>query len=124
MADADGFLCHFASRDPAYSFAEYDDHGRLLRTAEKQPISDLAIAGAYGFARRDTLLRHVDAYRRDCPYDEPFMSGLYNHVVAAGGTVRGGLLDRHLSFGTPAEHEAAQAVLRSTPAWAMPEMAA
>lgn len=102
-AGASGFLCHFRSNNPAYSYAAYDEAGNLVRTVEKQVVSDLAIAGAYGFRDRDTFLRHAALYEQDCPYAEPFMSGVYNSIVAGGGLVRGALLDKHVSFGTPSE---------------------
>ena len=112
-----GFLCHFRSHDPAYSYAEYDDAGFLKRTVEKRVISDLAIAGAYGFRNCDSLLSHAADYIANCPYDEPFVSGIYNTIVASGGIVRGGILDRHVSFGTPAEYAAAEPALASMRGW-------
>lgn len=121
--DTAGFLCHFRSRAPSYSYALYDDAGRLVRTAEKDPISDLAIAGAYGFRDRATFLRHADAYAADCPYPELFMSGVYNTMVAAGAAVRGGLLDEHLSFGTPREYEDAVGRIGGLRAWRDPQAA-
>ena len=117
-----GFLCHFRSRDPAYSYAAYDAEGRLLRTVEKQPISDLAIAGAYGFRDRDAFLEHAIQYEQECPYAEPFMSGVYNTIVAGGGHVAGCLLDRHISFGTPEEFQRAQDDMNAFRAW-LPEKA-
>ena len=115
--DTAGFLCHFRSRVPAYSYALYDEAGRLVRTAEKDPISDLAIAGAYGFRDRATFLEFADAYAANCPYPELFMSGVYNTMVAAGRTVRGGVLDEHLSFGTPREYEDALDRIGSLRSW-------
>ncbi len=108
MADASGVLCHFRARDPRYSFARYDDAGHLVETAEKRAISDMAIAGLYGFRHAATFLRHAEEYARTCPYDEWFISGVYNTMVAAGETVRGVMLDAHLSFGTPEEFAAAE----------------
>ena len=115
--DTAGFLCHFRSRAPSYSYALYGDAGRLVRTAEKDPISDLAIAGAYGFRDRATFLRHAEAYAADCPYPELFMSGVYNTMVAAGLAVRGAVLDEHLSFGTPQEYEEAVGRIGGLRAW-------
>lgn len=119
--DTSGLLCHFRSQDPAYSYAAYAEDGRLIRTMEKQVISDLAIAGAYGFRDRDTFLRHAADYLQHCPYQEPFMSGIYNTIVAAGGTVRGALLDRHVSFGTPAEFAAAADLMDVFHSWTLTE---
>jgi len=112
-----GFLCHFHSSNPAYSYAAYGPDGQLLRTVEKQPISDLAIAGAYGFQDRDTFLGHAAQYEQDCPYAEPFMSGVYNTIVAQGGRIVGCVLDRHVSFGTPEEYQRAKAGMDDFSAW-------
>ena len=64
---ASGFLCHFKSSNPAYTYAAYDHDGRLVRTVEKQTISDLAIAGAYGFRDRDTFSDTPSATNRIAP---------------------------------------------------------
>ncbi len=112
-----GFLCHFHSAAPSYSYAEYDGASDLVRTVEKQPISDLAIAGAYGFRDRGTLLRHAEAYAADCPYPELFMSGIYNVMLAERLRVRGVVLDRHVSFGTPDELGSARARVAGFRAW-------
>ena len=116
-ADTAGFLCHFRSYVPAYSYALYDAAGRLVRTAEKDPISDLAIAGAYGFRDRATFLRYAETYAANCPYPELFMSGVYNTMAAAGEAVRGGVLDEHLSFGTPREYEDALGRIGGLRSW-------
>jgi NDP-sugar pyrophosphorylase family protein len=96
-------LLTFVSDDPAYSYARIDQRGSVIGTVEKQVVSSDAIAGAYLFAGADAFL---DAYRRyeaDCPYDEVFVSGLYNHLNGGSGTIVRQRLDRHISFGTPAE---------------------
>ena len=105
---ADAFLLHFRSGSPVFSYAAYDEHGRLLRTVEKQAISDLAIAGAYGFRDRTCFLDNAAAYLDECPYDEPFMSGVYNVIASKGGTVKGIVVDEHVPFGTPAELKVAR----------------
>lgn len=121
LGATDGLLCHFHSQNPAYSYAAYSPSGRLERTVEKQVISDLAIAGAYGFRDRGTFMHHAANYLAVCPYDEPFMSGVYNTIVAAGGEVRGVMLERHVSFGTPAEFAAAPAQLEAFRDWTLTE---
>ncbi|TAA44345.1 dolichyl-phosphate mannose synthase [Pseudoxanthomonas winnipegensis] len=101
---ADGFLSHFRSTTPHFSFAAYDVQGRLQRTVEKVAISDRAIAGLYGFRSMRAIEMAADSYVRNCPYPELFVSGLYNEIVAAGGEVRGFDLDSHVPFGTPEEY--------------------
>jgi hypothetical protein len=108
---ADGFLSHFRSTTPHFSFAAYDAQGRLKQTAEKVAISDRAIAGLYGFRSMHAIEAAANSYVRNCPYPELFVSGLYNDIVAAGGEVRGFDLDLHIPFGTPEEY--LEALLRA-----------
>ena len=46
----DGSLLTFNTQEPCFSFAETDDNGFVIRTAEKDPISNHAITGVYLFA--------------------------------------------------------------------------
>jgi NDP-sugar pyrophosphorylase family protein len=110
-------LCHFIATKPIYSFALYDLAGRLLRTAEKQPISDLAIAGAYWFNDAAVLQQYAERYRRDCPYQELFVSGIYNTMAGAGETIKGAILSRHLPFGVPTEYRQAKAQIAAFADW-------
>jgi hypothetical protein len=55
------------------------------------------------FAGADAFLNAYRRYETDCPYDEVFVSGLYNHLNGAGVHIDRQRLDRHISFGTPAE---------------------
>lgn len=104
----DAFLCHFAAQSPNYSYGRYDANGLLLETAEKRVISERAIAGAYGFASAELFLAAADAYRLTCPYDELYISGVYDQLVREGKRVRGYDLDFHVPFGTPDELAAAE----------------
>lgn len=104
----DGFLSHFNSKEAHFSYAEYSKDGNLLRTAEKEVISDLAIAGIYGFRNSSKLKALSEVYAKNCRYTELFISGVYNELVNIGGTVHGFPIDFHLSFGTPEQYALAQ----------------
>lgn len=104
---AAGFLSHFHSKTPHFSFAAYDNKERLQRTAEKIAISERAIAGLYGFRNRMVIEAAAKSYINNCPYPELFVSGLYNEIVAIGEEVRGFDLDWHIPFGTPEEYHLA-----------------
>ena len=104
----DAILCHFPATSPNFSYARYDADGALLETAEKRVISDRAIAGAYGFRSAELFETAAAAYRLSCPYDEVFISGVYNELVRDGRRVAGFDLDFHVPFGTPAELRAAE----------------
>jgi dTDP-glucose pyrophosphorylase len=104
-AGSDGGLVGFASGDPAYSYARLDplDPTRVLGAVEKRCVGPYAIAGCYLFGGHGTFTDALARYRRDCPYPELFLSGVYNVLCEEGRTVRFQPLDAHLSFGTPEE---------------------
>ena len=100
-----GALVGFVSDNPAYSFVRLDPHDATLviGTMEKERVGPFAIAGCYLFRDQGVFSDALAQYRRECPYPELFLSGLYNVLCAGGGTVRFQQLAAHLSFGTPAE---------------------
>jgi dTDP-glucose pyrophosphorylase len=97
-----GYLCHFKSSLPAYSYALYDNN-YLVRTVEKEVISDMAIAGAYIFKNKNIIIKYYDEYKNNCEYNESYISGLYNLMVRGNEKIKGITLDSHISFGTPDE---------------------
>jgi CTP:molybdopterin cytidylyltransferase MocA len=94
-------LLTFESSDPAFSYASIDPAGEVVGTVEKQVVSGDAIAGAYLFASCDRFLEAYERYEAACPYDEIYVSGLYNHLN--GAHIARQRLQDHISFGTPAE---------------------
>lgn len=100
---ADAALMGFRSTDPAFSYARLDGQAKVVGTVEKQTVSPFAIAGCYLFRRPQTFLDYYEAYRHACPYPELYMSGIYNTLITAGGTVAFHELERHVPFGTPSE---------------------
>ena len=106
--ELDGALLTFASDDPRFSYAAFDEDGFVTRTVEKQVISRDAICGAYYFRNRRVFRDAAEKYMRNCSYSEFFMSGVYNVLAAEGGRIKAFRVDGHLSYGTPEEYEAAQ----------------
>jgi len=84
----DGSILVFrdADRDPKWSFAEVDGAGRVIRVAEKQPISDLATVGLYYFRRAgDFLDAAIDMIARNERVNgEFYVCPVYNHAIANG----------------------------------------
>lgn len=117
--DCAGTLLTFKSDLDRYSYVETeewtDKNGNTVNiaktTAEKKVISERAITGAYGFINTSVFLRSAEKYIRNCPYDECFMSGVYNEMIAQGMRIRVFDSDMHISFGTPDEYEAAKKLL-------------
>lgn len=101
--DVEASLMCFRSSSPAYSYARIGPQGDVIGTAEKQVISAFAIAGCYLFASAGRFRDLYELYRRNCPYDELFISGLFNLAVEQGLPAGMTEVDRHCSFGTPEE---------------------
>lgn len=101
--DLDAALLCFPSSNPAYSYVLTDKAGIVTGTVEKRVVGPHAIAGCYFFAEPTRFLAHFDRYRESCPYDELFISGLCDALIADGGTVGKLLAQQHVSFGTPNE---------------------
>jgi len=101
--EIDAALLCFHSDDPAYSYARLAETGRVLGTVEKKVVSPLAIAGCYLFSGPELFFSLYEQYLKECPYDELFLSGLYNQLAAREGRIATAIASRHFSFGTPEE---------------------
>ncbi len=104
----DGWLLTFENRNGRYSYVKTDENGFVTETAEKNPISSRAVCGAYGFGDRGTFLKYASEYMDRCPYDEYYMSGVYNVMAEDGKKIGEFKTDSFLSFGTPEEYEIAK----------------
>lgn len=104
----DGALLTFESSDPKFSFLAYDEDGNVVKTVEKQVISNDAICGAYYFKNREIFEQSAAHYLKVCEYKEYFVSGVYNIMANEGKVIRSFRVDTHLPFGTPEEYDSAQ----------------
>lgn len=82
----DGSLLTFNTNEACFSFAETDENGFVLRTAEKDPISNHAITGVYLFAHgRDFVKCAINMMiYGDRAKNEYYMSNVYNWAIKAG----------------------------------------
>ncbi len=99
----DAALLCFPSSSDAYSYVRLDERGQVVGTVEKQVVSPYAIAGCYLFSAPSLFLSLYEEYRLGCPYDELFVSGIYNRLAEGGGRIGKLVAERHVSFGTPEE---------------------
>lgn len=105
--ESDGILLTFESDEPQFSYVKYND-GKIVGTIEKKVVSNHAICGAYIFKSAKLFKEMAEVYTKNCPYNECFMSGLYNVMCENGFTVKDYLLNYHVEFGTPEEYEKAK----------------
>lgn len=119
--DAAGGLLCFRSNNPAYSYVRLDEQGQVVGTVEKKVASPLAITGCYMFSDPARFARHYDAYVRDCPYDELFVSGMFDRMAAQQERIVMAECSYHLPFGTPEERARVDpAALRRNLDWLAP----
>ncbi len=100
-----GALVSFESNDPRYSYAALGANGLVVRTAEKEVISNHALCGAYFFStgRRFKQIAHRLLDEPDFKKPEYYVSLLYNYLLADGEEVHLSTMEEYYSYGTPEE---------------------
>jgi len=100
-----GALVSFESQDPRYSYAQVNADNRVLRTAEKEVISNHALCGAYFFSTSRDFLSAAHRLLNEPVFTKPefYVSLLYNYLLRDNQTVRLFPLEEYYSYGTPEE---------------------
>ncbi len=100
-----GALVSFDSNEPKYSYAELDENGNVIRTAEKEVISNHALCGAYFFASGKEFKEVAHRLLNEPVMLKPefYVSLLYNYLLAKGDTVKLATMEDYRSYGTPEE---------------------
>lgn len=100
-----GALVSFESDLPKYSYAQVDENGMVIRTAEKEVISNHALCGAYFFSTgkefKCVAHRLLNAPTMEKP--EFYLSLLYNYLLKDGSPVKLATMEMYRSYGTPEE---------------------
>lgn len=86
----DGLIMTFEAGDKKWSFAEVNAEGRVIRVAEKVPISRHATVGIYFYREaRQFLDGAMDMIRKDLRTNgEFYVCPVYNEIIAKGHDVR------------------------------------
>lgn len=100
-----GALVSFTSEDPRYSYAALDTEGNVVRTAEKEVISNHALCGAYFFSSGRRFKRIARCLLDETDFKKPeyYVSLLYNYLFAEGARIRLASMEEYHSYGTPEE---------------------
>ncbi len=103
--DSDGFILTFKANNPAYSYAELDEDGLVLRTAEKEVISENAAVGIYYFKEGSTFVKYAEEMidKNLRTNNEFYVCPLYNLMIESGLKVRTTQVDKMYLMGTPNE---------------------
>lgn len=100
-----GALVSFESNEPRYSYAALGEDGNVVRTAEKEVISNHALCGAYFFSSGKTFKNIAHRLLDEPEFKKPeyYVSLLYNYLLADGARVRLAPMEEYYSYGTPEE---------------------
>ena len=103
-----GLLVSFKSSNPRYSYALVDESNRVIKTAEKELISENALCGAYFFSSGRDFLWACNKLMNELNFTKPeyYVSLLYNYLLERGDFVKLCHLDEYQSYGTPEELKA------------------
>jgi RpiB/LacA/LacB family sugar-phosphate isomerase len=103
--DSDGFILTFKANNPAYSYAELDSSGLVIRTAEKEVISENAATGIYYFKEGSVFVKYAEEMidKNLRTNNEFYVCPLYNLMIKDGLKVRTKQVEKMYLMGTPTE---------------------
>lgn len=100
-----GALVSFESNEPRYSYAEVGENGYVVRTAEKEVISNHALCGAYLFSSGKRFKQIAHQLLDEPVFTKPeyYVSLLFNYLLKDGEKVQLAPMEEYYSYGTPEE---------------------
>lgn len=100
-----GALVSFESQDPKYSYALLDTDGFVIKTAEKEVISNHALCGAYFFSSGKRFKEIARQLLNEPMFTKPeyYVSLLFNYLLKNGEKVFLAPMEEYYSYGTPEE---------------------
>lgn len=120
-AEMQAALITFRADSANFSYARLGPDGSVTGTVEKQVVSPFAIAGCYLFQSPAVFHEAYAVFRRTCPYDELFLSGVIDQIARTGGRIGLSELAHHFPFGTPEELARLEAdLLHAALPWSAP----
>lgn len=107
---SDGYLEVFHGSGQNWSYVEPDKsavNSKVIRTAEKQPISDLCCDGFYYFSSREDFLWSLECERINPSMPELYIAPLYNHLIKKGKMINYKTIDKQdvIFCGIPEEYK-------------------
>ncbi|MFH1427826.1 MAG: glycosyltransferase family 2 protein [Patescibacteria group bacterium] len=100
-----GIIPVYRGTNPKWSFALLDDNGYVVKTAEKEPLSNLATVGLYYFAQgKDFVWAAEEMIKKNIrTLGEFYVCPVYNELIARGDKIIAPEVKEMWSLGTP-EH--------------------
>ncbi len=117
VLDCAGLIFLFKSDLPQFSYADMDNEGTVIRTAEKEVISTFASTGTYYF---ESIKTYGNFYKKTSfGSGEHFVAPIYNSMISSGLKIQGRLVQNVFPLGTPSDLLSNESILRDKwiPKW-------
>ncbi len=103
----DGLIPYFHATHPKWSYVDTDKNENVLRTAEKEVITNKATVGLYYFRLGKDFVRAADEMikKNMMVNGEFYVCPVYNELIARGKLIKACKVDEMWSFGTPEDVE-------------------
>lgn len=103
----DGFILTFKANNPAHSYVKLDDRGDVVKTAEKQVISENAAVGIYYFKTGNCYVKYAKRLIADNirTNNEFYICPIYNMLISDGMKIQIDQIEKMHVLGTPIELE-------------------
>ena len=101
----DGIIGAFmdSSNNENWSFAVCNDHGVVLKTTEKEKISDYALTGFYHFRKAGNFFDVAEQaiQKNDRTHNEFYIAPMYNELIRKNQRYMIDVVDNFIPLGTP-----------------------
>ena len=103
--DSDGCILTFDADNPAYSYSDVGSDGYVIRTAEKELISNKASVGLYCFNKGSEFVKYSEKMISDNlrTRNEFYIAPLYNLLIEDGLKINTYPINKMYHMGTPDE---------------------
>ena len=99
----DGGIVTFTATHPKWSFAKTDEYGYVTQVAEKNPISNIATAGVYYWAKGSDYVKYAERMiQKDIRVNgEFYVCPVFNQAIEDGKKVKTFDIQKMWGLGTP-----------------------
>ena len=93
------------SNDDKWSFASIDNNYNIIKTTEKEKISNFALTGFYHFSRAHDFFETADNWIKNnkTVKNEFYIAPMYNDLIKNGNKYVLDIVDKFIPLGTPEE---------------------
>ena len=101
-SNVDGYLLCFKANNPAHSYVQLDSKYKVIKTAEKEVISENAAVGLYYFKRGSTFLKYAQEMidKNITVNNEFYICPMYNLMIRDDSTITISHVDKMHVLGT------------------------